>query len=71
MIPTARLLVILRAAIAKAGGQSAWASQHGISESYLSDVLLGRREPSHKISAVLGFTAVRGFVKVTGKGRRT
>jgi len=37
---------LLRKACARAGSQRAWSRQHELSASYVSDVLLGRREPA-------------------------
>jgi DNA-binding transcriptional regulator YdaS (Cro superfamily) len=45
----------LRKAIRAAGGQSAWAAEHGLSASYVSDVLNARREPGPAILAAIGF----------------
>jgi hypothetical protein len=45
----------LRLACKEAGSQKLWARANGVSESYVSDVLLGRRMPGKKILAPLGF----------------
>ena len=47
----------LRNACEAAGGQSAWAKRHGISVSYVSDVLNARTDPGEKILAALGLVA--------------
>jgi hypothetical protein len=44
----------LRKACAEAGTQKAWADSHGISCSYVTDVLLGRRGPGKAILDALG-----------------
>ena len=44
----------LRKATRRAGSQRAWARQHGVSAAYVSDVLLGRRNPGSKILEPLG-----------------
>lgn len=44
----------LRAACAGAGGQAAWGRQHGVSVSYVHDVLRGRREPGDTVLRPLG-----------------
>ena len=47
-----------------AGSQRAWAQRHYISESYLGDVLSGRREPADRICAILGFTRTVHYERV-------
>ena len=42
----------------EAGGQSAWGKRSGISPSYISDVLHGRKPPGPKILAAVGYRAV-------------
>lgn len=44
----------LSQAVEKAGSQTAFARQHGISLAYVNDVLQGRREPGDKILRALG-----------------
>ena len=51
---------ILRRACKKAGGMRAWARAHGVSVAYVSDVLLGRREPGPSICAAFQLEAERG-----------
>ena len=48
----------LRAAVAAAGSQKAYAEQIGVSQSYLSDVLVGNRTPGEKILVALNLEAV-------------
>lgn len=48
---------MLRRATDEAGGQKAFASQHGVSQAYISDVLRGRREPGPAILNTLGLVA--------------
>lgn len=45
----------LRKACDKAGTQKAWAEKHGISCSYVTDVLAGRRWPGKAILDALGY----------------
>lgn len=45
---------LLRAAVDKAGTQTAFAKKHGVSIAYVNDVLQGRRAPGAKILAALG-----------------
>jgi hypothetical protein len=44
----------LQKSVNAAGGQSAWAQKHEISEAYVSDVLHNRRLPGDKITKALG-----------------
>lgn len=48
----------LRAAVEAAGGQRAFALQHGFSPAYVNDVLHGRRDLAPRILSVLGFERV-------------
>lgn len=48
----------LRAAVTAAGSQKAYAEQIGVSQSYLSDVLIGNRAPGEKILTALDLEAV-------------
>lgn len=51
----------LEAAIAAAGSAKAWALQAGISEAYVSDVRLGRRQPGILILLALGLVRVVSY----------
>ena len=44
------------------GSQKAFAAKHGISQPYINDVLLGRREPGEKILRALKMKKVVGYV---------
>lgn len=44
----------LREACQAAGGQTAWASAHGISPAYVNDVARGRRGPGESVLRGLG-----------------
>jgi DNA-binding transcriptional regulator YdaS (Cro superfamily) len=52
----------LQAACKAAGGQAAWAARHGLSASYVSDVLNGRRDPGESILRALGLARVVRYV---------
>jgi DNA-binding transcriptional regulator YdaS (Cro superfamily) len=52
----------LQAACKAAGGQQAWAARHGLSASYVSDVLNGRRDPGESILRALGLAKVVRYV---------
>jgi hypothetical protein len=51
-------VLILRGMIDKAGSQLSVAAELGVSQSYLSDVLLGRKEPGESILEPLGLRRV-------------
>ncbi len=53
---------MLRTGCEAAGGQQAWAERHGISASYVSDVLNGRRDPGESILRALGLAKVTRYV---------
>jgi hypothetical protein len=55
----ARLSVACR----EAGNQRAWAQRHGISATYLSDVLNARTEPGPTMLAALGLVRVVRYVE--------
>jgi DNA-binding transcriptional regulator YdaS (Cro superfamily) len=44
----------LRLAVKKAGGQKAWANQHGVSPQFVCDVLKGRRGLTDTICQAIG-----------------
>lgn len=44
----------LASAVELAGGQSAWAARHGMTQSYVAKVILGRREISPRVLSALG-----------------
>lgn len=58
----------LRNACDAAGGQTAWAAAHGLSVSYVNDVLNARKDPGPKIAAALGLQKIVAFVEVAKKG---
>lgn len=53
---------MLRAACTKAGSQAAWATKHGITAAYVSDVLAGKRTFGPKVLEALGLEAIRTVV---------
>jgi len=53
---------ILSASVREARGQTAWAAKHGVSVSYLNDVMNGRRAPGAKILNALGVQKVVRYV---------
>jgi hypothetical protein len=62
-IDEATLVALVRMGCERCGSQAAWAEQHGLSPSYVSDYLGGRRAAAEKIAAVFGYVPVRKFVK--------
>lgn len=54
-------MLFLHDKIREAGDQKTLAKQLGVSQGYLSDVLLGRREPADKILTCLGLRRVVTF----------
>jgi len=54
----------LRKAVSEAGGQSAFAAKHGLSASYVSDVMNARRDPGASVLAAIGLKKVVGYAKV-------
>lgn len=52
---------LLREACIDAGSQRAWATEHGVSPVYVSDVLSGRREPGEKILDALGLRKIVSY----------
>lgn len=59
---------VIRRACKAEGSQKAWAAKHGISQAYLSDVLLGRREPSPAILRPLGLERATVYRKIKASG---
>ena len=54
---------ILRASCRAAGSQAKWARRHGISQTYVTDVLNGRREPGPAMLEVLHLERVLMYVE--------
>ncbi len=61
----ADLIAILSSACDGAGGQQAWAREHGFSPQYVCDVLKGRRDVSESMANALGFLKETRFVPFT------
>lgn len=58
-----QVMNIIAAQLKRAGTQKALASDLGISQAYLNDVLQGRREPAGKLLAALGLERVVTYRK--------
>ena len=59
-----QLLTHLAAACATAGGQSAWAKEHGIGAPYVSEVLRGTRRPGPAFQKALGVERVELYREI-------
>lgn len=64
-----QVIAALRQACVSAGSQGAWAAAHGVSPTYVSDTLSGRRDLSDKVLAALGLERVIVYRDV-GSGTR-
>lgn len=58
----------LRAAVRKAGGMRAWGEAHGVSRSYVRDVLNADRGPGESVLRALGYGRVTRYVKLRRAG---
>ena len=63
------LLEMLSAECEAVGGQRAWAEQHGVSKSHVSDVLSRKRDPADLICKALGVRRVLYFEKLKNAGK--
>ena len=52
------VLALLLAECEKVKTRAAWAKAHGVSPTYVSDVLMGRREPGQSILDALGLERI-------------
>jgi hypothetical protein len=64
LLDAVELFKLLRAACKAAGGQTRWAEQHGMSASYIIDVLNSRRDPGTKILSALGVARVVRYARL-------
>lgn len=64
MLTTSKMRDKLRAAVKKAGSQSKWAAEHGVSPAYVCDALSGRRDIGEGIARPLGYEPVTVYVPV-------
>ena len=56
----------LRTSCELAGGQSRWADAHGVSRSFLHDVLNARRQPDQRILTALGLVRRTVYLETRG-----
>lgn len=56
----------LRAAVGASKSAAAWARDHDVSPQFVSDVLLGNRDPGDKVLAALGLERIITFQEKTG-----
>jgi DNA-binding transcriptional regulator YdaS (Cro superfamily) len=61
MLNEQEMMERLRAAIQVAGSQKAFAKAHGVSQQYISDVLMGRRGAGEKLLDALGLERVVSY----------
>ena len=61
-LTTAEVLVALRQAVDAAGSQRTYASQIGVSQAYLADVLHGRRFAGERVLNALGLRRITFIV---------
>lgn len=62
-----QLLAILKKQCDRAGSQTAWARENGLSAVYVSDVLTGKRDPAGKLLAALGVERVVSYRRLEGR----
>lgn len=58
---------LLATECAKMGSQAAWAKRAGLSKAYVSDVLLGRREPAKGVLGPLGLRVTVRYERIYSK----
>lgn len=51
--------IMLKEACNEAGSIRAWSREHDLSAAYISDIIVGRREPGPSVLSILGLEAVR------------
>lgn len=61
----AQVKAALAAACKFGGGQKRWAEEHGISQTYVNDMLRGSKPISHEVSTMLGYERVLVFRKAS------
>lgn len=61
---TDEVVTLLRKKCAASGSAKRWAEENKVSESYVSDVLRGRREPAASILDALGLERITTYRKV-------
>lgn len=64
---TKAVLALLRERVDAAGSQRAWASAHGLSHSYVGEVLRGSRAPGARVLHALGLRRDVIFTPVEGR----
>ena len=64
MIPRSQLDALIREAIEQHGGQKQLAQSIGVSQTCISDVYRGYREPGERLLAALGFRKVVFYEQV-------
>lgn len=59
-----QVYLLIEQVCAAAGGQKAWARQHGLAPSSITEVLHGRRDPGPGLLRALGLQSVPRYAKV-------
>ena len=62
-LTVSEVLERLRRAVARAGSQAAFARRHGMSTTYLNEVLRGGRRPGAPVLRALGVQRIERFVE--------
>lgn len=57
----------IRQACREAGSQAKWAQKHGLSQSYLSEVLNAKKPPNKVVLRALGLAEVTRYVRIKPK----
>lgn len=59
-----QVVEMLRREVSRAGAQSRWAESHGMSQSYVANVLRGRNEPGPLVLEALGLERVVTYRRI-------
>jgi len=65
VLSESRVVDLLKSDVKSHGSRAKWRENHGISKTYLSDVLARRRPPGPKICDILGITVSRIYFQET------
>lgn len=63
MLTEAEVVEMLREAVDKAGSQTAFCRESGLSTTYVSEILAGKMQPGEKLARALGITMRRNFYR--------
>lgn len=65
MLTVTQVIELLKAEAEKAGTQKALAKAMGVSASFLSDIILGKRDPTGKVLDYLGLVKSHAYLEIT------